>query len=168
MSNARRRAIAVARCAAAVACSLARELLSQACQRRRLLEIGARVRCSSRRYETFEKRVQMGAARTRMKNQAKGNHGLAACKTLGFSPRPTRLVATGRGTTPGRRDAMEAVREDPVPALAFCIAATSTWHIRATSCKRYALEAQINCIAVSTQISQLFERPATTTTHSSL
>ena len=44
---------------------------------------------------------------------AKGNHGLAACKTLGFSPRPTLLIVTARGTTPDQHDALVVVREEP-------------------------------------------------------
>ena len=68
-----------------VACSLARELLSQACQRRRRLELSracAAVQGGTRREE---KRAN-GAATTRMPKPAKGNHELAACKDTRNTP----------------------------------------------------------------------------------
>jgi len=105
--------LSLARCVvASVACSLARELLSQACQRRRRLEL-SRACAAVQGGTNCSRGAQMGCRNDAYAKPAKGNHELAACKTLGFSPRPKRLIATGRGTTPGRRDAVRRVKRRP-------------------------------------------------------
>ena len=91
---------------------------------------------------------------------------LAACKPLGSKPRHTPLVKPLETRLQAILTPWEhSERTQAKQSTLAC--SSSTWQYGNKPQQAFAVEVQINCIAVSTRIQQSFARPATTT-HSSL